>query len=187
MFLEHLGTQYEITSIFKPNEPFANVAEDLRELGNDFTKRHHIIIVGGHATSHITRLYIRIKFLPSKIYRREGSRNLCSRKINTSHDCKEKDFKICAIKLQTKSSKLIILSSYRVPTGNFNEFIKSLDNAVKHQFKPTVEFLICGDINTDYLTESNRKKSTSLIIDNIQSVVHSKFCSKNSKQLKNYN
>ena len=72
MLLEHLHTKYKITSIFKPNEPFANVAEDLRKLGNDFTKPDHIIIVGGHVTSHITRLYIRIKFLPSKFYRREG-------------------------------------------------------------------------------------------------------------------
>ena len=61
MFLEHVGTQHDITSIFEPNEPFANVVEDLRKLGNDFTKRDHIIIVGGHATSHITRLHIRIQ------------------------------------------------------------------------------------------------------------------------------
>jgi len=90
MFLEHLGTQYDITSIFKPNETFANVAEDLRKLGNDFTKRDHIIIVGEHATSHMTRLHIRIKSMPSNIYRREGCKNLCCMKINTSHNCKKR-------------------------------------------------------------------------------------------------
>jgi len=50
--LEHLGTQYEITSMFKPNAPLDNVAKVLRKLGNDFTKRDLI------TTSHITRLYI---------------------------------------------------------------------------------------------------------------------------------
>jgi hypothetical protein len=42
---------------------------------------------------------------------------------------------------------------------------------LKYLFKPKTEFLICGDINTSYLIESNpKKKKTSLIINNIQSV-----------------
>jgi len=65
---------------------------------------------------------------------------------------------ICAVEVQTKSSKLIILSSYRVPTRDFNQFIKNLDDALKYLYKSTVEFLIFGDINTDYLIESNQKK-----------------------------
>jgi hypothetical protein len=32
---------------------------------------------------------------------------------------------------------------------------------VKHQYKSTEQFLICGDINTDYFTESNRKNQLS--------------------------
>ena len=46
-------------------------------------------------------------------------------KINISPNCKEKDLEICAIKLETKSSKLIILNLYRAPTGDFNQFIDS--------------------------------------------------------------
>jgi len=56
--------------------------------------------------------------------------------------CQEKDLEICAVELQTKSSKLIILSSYRVPTGDFNEFIKNLDDALKFLYKPKLELLI---------------------------------------------
>ena len=66
---------------------------------------------------------------------------------------------ICAVELEIKSSILIILSLYRTPTGDFNQFIKYLDDVLKHLYKPKAEFLICGDIHTDYLIESNWKKN----------------------------
>lgn len=34
------------------------------------------------------------------------------------------------------------------------KFVKYLDDALKHLYKPKVELLICADINTDYLIES---------------------------------
>ena len=41
---------------------------------------------------------------------------------------------------------------------DFKQFIKTLDDTLKHLYKPKAEFLICGDINTDYLIKSKRKK-----------------------------
>ena len=79
-------------------------------------------------------------------------------KINISRNCKEKDLEICAIELATKSPKLIILSLYKVPTGDLNQFIKKIGDAMKHLYKPKEELLICGDINTDFLSESNQEK-----------------------------
>jgi len=38
MLTEHLGNEYEITSIFSPNAPLAIVAGDLEKLGNELTK-----------------------------------------------------------------------------------------------------------------------------------------------------
>jgi hypothetical protein len=38
MLQEHLGTEYEITSILKSTAHLANVIEDLGKLGNDLTK-----------------------------------------------------------------------------------------------------------------------------------------------------
>jgi hypothetical protein len=46
MLQENLGTEREITSIFKPNAPLADVDEDLWKLGNDVAKRDHIKIGG---------------------------------------------------------------------------------------------------------------------------------------------
>jgi hypothetical protein len=37
--------------------------------------------VGGHATSHITRIYIRIKFLPSKITDKKFVKNCIAGKL----------------------------------------------------------------------------------------------------------
>jgi len=45
---------------------------------------------------------------------------------------------ICAVELGTKSFKLIILSLYRMPTGNFNQLLKYLDDALKRLYKPKV-------------------------------------------------
>ena len=47
MLQDRLGTKYEIKSIFKPNVPLVNVAEDLGKHGNYLTKPYHIIVVGG--------------------------------------------------------------------------------------------------------------------------------------------
>jgi hypothetical protein len=64
----------------------------------------------------------------------------------------------CAPEIDTKATKLIIFCLYRAPAGYFNQFINCLDDTLKLLYKPKAEFLICGDITTDYLTESNQKK-----------------------------
>jgi hypothetical protein len=74
------------------------------------------------------------------------------------------DLEICALELETEASKLIILSLYRAPTRDFNQFIKNLDDTLKHLYKPKAEFLICEDINTNHLIESNRKNQLSSLL-----------------------
>ena len=54
------------------------------------------------------------------------------------HNCKEKDLEICAVEPETKSSTLIILSLIQEPTAGINLFIKNLDDALKHPYKPKV-------------------------------------------------
>jgi hypothetical protein len=49
-----------------------------------------------------------------------------------------------------------------VHSTDFNKFIKNLDDALKHVYKPKAEFLICGNIHTDYLNESNWNKKKKL-------------------------
>jgi hypothetical protein len=54
----------------------------------------------------------------------------------------------CAVELETKSSKLIILSLYRALTGDFNQLKNYIGDALQHPYKPKVELLICADIHT---------------------------------------
>jgi hypothetical protein len=68
------------------------------------------------------------------------------------------DLEICAIQLESKTCKLIIISLYRAPSGDFNQFLKRLDTILKYPYNPKSEFIICGDINIDYLNESNQIK-----------------------------
>jgi hypothetical protein len=68
------------------------------------------------------------------------------------------------VEIEIEVSKLILLSLYRAPTGDFNRLTENLDDTLKYLYKPKTEFLICGDINTYYLTESNQKKQLSLLL-----------------------
>jgi exonuclease III len=79
-------------------------------------------------------------------------------KIDISHHGKEQDLEICAILQVTKTANLIILSLYRAPSGDVNEFLKRLDVILKYLYSPKSEFIICGDININCLNENNRKQ-----------------------------
>jgi hypothetical protein len=46
-----------------------------------------------------------------------------------------------AIQLVTKTCRLIVLSLYRAPSGDFNQFINKLGAA----YNPKYEFLFCSD------------------------------------------
>jgi hypothetical protein len=61
-------------------------------------------------------------------------------KIDILQNCREKDMEICVVELETGASKLIVLSIYRAPTGDFNQFLKNLDDILKYLYKPKTEF-----------------------------------------------
>jgi exonuclease III len=79
-------------------------------------------------------------------------------KIDTSLHCAEQTLEVRAIELEIKSSNLRILALCRVPSANFNQFIKRLDATLKYLYNPKSEFLICGDINVAYLNDNSWEK-----------------------------
>ena len=77
--------------------------------------------------------------------------------LDIDNYCIDQDFEACAIQLNSKHDKLCILAIYRSPQGNFNTFLTNLDLILHKFFNLNFNFIICGDINVDYLTESYKK------------------------------
>jgi hypothetical protein len=77
--------------------------------------------------------------------------------VPTNKYCVEKDFEVCAIKLQNLHKQIIVLAIYRAPSGNFNIFLRNLDVLLSRWYGNGIQFLICGDFNINYL-ELNKKR-----------------------------
>jgi hypothetical protein len=78
--------------------------------------------------------------------------------INLSKFCKEKDLEICAVKLRLLSCEICIITIYRSPTGDFQYFIHNLEKILSMIYSNTIEIIICGDININYLIDFTHKQ-----------------------------
>jgi len=78
--------------------------------------------------------------------------------------CTEKDFEVCAVKLDLNITRTCVITIYRAPSGNFNLFINKLDTLLSILYNLTLEYIICSDINIDYLVNSDRKKQLETLL-----------------------
>ena len=92
--------------------------------------------------------------------------------IDLNEYCQEKDIEICAIKIKSNSLSLCILALYRAPSGNFVYFLQNLDNILHSLYSPSTQFIICGDLNINYLLENVQKKQLEnlLLIYNLMGI-----------------
>ena len=86
-------------------------------------------------------------------------KNIQYSNINIDKYCKEKDIEICALKFAYHKLKICIITLYRSPTGDMDFFLSKLDRVLHIVYNLTHHIIICGDINVDYLVESERKKN----------------------------
>ena len=86
--------------------------------------------------------------------------------------CK-KIIKISVVKLQTKSTNLIICCIYRAPSGNTNQYLELLDNTWKHLHHSSVELLLCGNMNVNYVIEKKNELKLNMIMNayNLEQIV----------------
>jgi exonuclease III len=77
--------------------------------------------------------------------------------INLHKYCKQQDLEIVDIQIKINKNKLIIFGIYTAPTGNFEYFLKKLDHILNSYYRHNLEFIICGDINVNYLETSSKK------------------------------
>jgi len=83
--------------------------------------------------------------------------------LNIDNYCLDQDFEVCAIHLKSFCYKLCVLAIYRSPLGNFTTFLSNFDLILNKFFNLKFSFIICGDININYLVESLKKN----LLDNI--------------------
>ena len=95
-------------------------------------------------------------------------------KIDLEKYCKDKDLEICAIKISFNSKSANILAIYRAPSGNFDLFLSKLDTILRKLYTATTEYIICGDLNVDFLVHSDRKSRLESLLNtyNLTSVVN---------------
>jgi len=94
--------------------------------------------------------------------------------VNLINYSKEQDLEICAIKLRMQPKNIILICIYRAPLGNLKKFLDIMDRILNLLHRPKTEFIICGDININYMEMSNNRKSLDnlLAIYNLRSIVH---------------
>jgi hypothetical protein len=81
---------------------------------------------------------------------------------------------VCAIRLNSVFDKLCILAIYRSPLGNFNTFLTNFDLILHKFFNFKFNFIMCGEINVNYLAESYKINQLNNILQsfNLSSIVN---------------
>ena len=77
--------------------------------------------------------------------------------INLAVFCKEQDIEACAVRINLSSLTICIISIYRSPTGNFLHSLHTLDSILSFLHNNTIEIIICGDFNINYLNDNDKK------------------------------
>jgi exonuclease III len=100
-------------------------------------------------------------------------KNLNFLKVDLSRFCKEQDLEVRALKLEF-TVNIYILAVYRAPSGKLIPFLNGLDKTINSLYKAESKFIICGDINIDYLTDNDKRKQLESVLQtyNLSSIVH---------------
>jgi len=93
--------------------------------------------------------------------------------IDLSEFCNDQYIEICAVKSHFSSSNFSVLSVYRSPSGNFIDFLSSLDTILNQLYNSSLNIIICGDFNINCLENSNNMLQLDSLLAsyNLQSVV----------------
>ena len=88
--------------------------------------------------------------------------------------CKAQDIEICALKLSFDTLNIYVLTLYRAPSGNVSSFLLKLDTILQSLYTPMSHFIICGDININYLKENEDKThlANNLLSYNLISIIN---------------
>ena len=101
-------------------------------------------------------------------------KNLKYTNVDLGKYCKDQDIQVCVLKLKSAFFNTCIMTVYRAPTGNFNLFLNRLDDIINTLYKADLKLIICGDINTDCLTDNDKKRQLDAVLlpYNLSAIVH---------------
>ena len=69
-----------------------------------------------------------------------------------------------AVKLQSIYQQICILTIYRAPDGNYNNFLTQLEKILQKIYDPKINLILCGDINVNYLKNSSRRSQLDALL-----------------------
>ena len=95
--------------------------------------------------------------------------------LNIENYCLDQDFEVYAIHLNSVYDKLSILAIYRSTLGNFSTFLTNFDWILHKFFNTKFNFIMCRDINMNYLLESYKKINSTMFFTLLISVASSIF------------
>ena len=84
--------------------------------------------------------------------------------IDLQKHCKEQEIGISAVKLKINKKNVIIFCTYRAPSGEFDYFLNKLDYILNSLHTYNTEYIICGDININYLRDDNKKNQLNYML-----------------------
>jgi exonuclease III len=92
------------------------------------------------------------------------AKNLKYKTINLDKYNIDKDIEICVIQLDSSYNKVCILTIYRLPKGNFKNYLKQLDLILHKLYNHKYNIIICGDVNVNYLSDNRDKSQLNMVL-----------------------
>ena len=87
------------------------------------------------------------------------------------------DNEVCAVRLKITPIWLIL----RTPSGNFTNFLKKLDSILNTWYSTKTEFMICGDININYLEKCKKRQQLAALLQTYNLIGTVSFLTRKSK------
>ena len=75
-----------------------------------------------------------------------------------------KDIEICVLKLHISLCTIIIVTVYRSPTSNKDCFLNNLEEALNLIYNNTVDIILCGHFNLNYLNDNQDKQALNSLL-----------------------
>jgi hypothetical protein len=77
--------------------------------------------------------------------------------IDVNRYCHDYDLETCALKVNIRSVVYCIVYIYRPPAGDLSNFLTRLDSLLVYLHLPSINLIVCGDININYLQSSSSR------------------------------